>query len=207
MMDADQLPPTRTSLLDLRSQLNRAVQGHDILEQKRETLWRKLRELLTEMKRTERQVRDRFEAAYNVQREARLMMGQDAMQSAGLAPAATTEYSTEVRSVMGVSLRLVTIQVNPLPYAYSPAGISAVFDELRMKWTEVGKILGLWVEINGSVWKVAAELGRTHRRVKALENLLIPKYEAAIRRIQAILDEQERESFIRTKRVKEQRER
>lgn len=206
MMDIDHLPPTRTVLLDLRRELNEAVQGHAILERKRETLWRKLRDLLSEMKQMERQVRERFAAAYKVQREARLMMGMHAMSLAGLAPAATTEYSTEVRNVMGVSLRLVTMRVNPLPFPYSPVGISPVFDELRMKWIEVSKILGSWIDVSSSVWRVAAELGRTQRRVKVLENLLIPKYESAIRRIQTILDEQEHESFIRTKRVKEQRE-
>jgi V/A-type H+-transporting ATPase subunit D len=76
-----------------------------------------------------------------------------------------------------------------------------------MNWIEVGKILGSWIEISGSVWRVAVEVGRTQRRVKALENLVIPRYEAAIRRIEAVLDEQERESFIRIKRVKEHWER
>jgi V/A-type H+-transporting ATPase subunit D len=207
MIDADQLPPTRTVLLDLRRELNHAVQGHAILERKRETLSRKLWDLLSEVKDTEREVRERFAAAYKVQREARLVMGIEAMRFAGLAPAATTEYSIEVSSVMGVSLPLVTIRVNPLPFPYSPAGISVVFDELRIKWIEVGKILGSWSGINGSVWRVVSELGRTQRRVKALEHLLIPKHQAAIQRIQAILDEQERESFMRSKRVKKQRER
>jgi V/A-type H+-transporting ATPase subunit D len=207
MMDADQLPPTRTVLLDLRRELDQAVQGHAILERKRETLLRELWDLFSKVKHMERELRERFAAAYKVQREARLMMGMDAMRFAGLAPAATTEYSIEVRSVMGVSLPLVTMRVNPLPFPYSPAGISASFDELRIKWIEAGTILGSWTEISVSVWRVAAELGRTQRRVKALENLLIPKYQAAIRRIQVILDEQERETFMRTKRVKEQRER
>ena len=134
-------------------------------------------------------------------------MGMDAMRFAALAPAAATEYSLEARTVMGVALPLVTMRVEPLPFPYSPAGISAVFDELRDRWIEAGKILGAWTEIHGSVWRVAAELERTQRRVNALENLLIPKYRAAIQRIQAMLDEQERESFLRTKRVKEQRER
>jgi V/A-type H+-transporting ATPase subunit D len=53
---------------------------------------------------------------------------------------------------------------------------------------------------------VAAELEQTQRRVNALENLLIPKYQAAIQRIQVVLDEQERESFMRTRRVKAHRE-
>lgn len=207
MIDPDQLAPTRMVLLDLRRELEQAVEGHAILERKRETLLRELWGLLSEVKHTEGQVRERFAAAYKVQREARLTMGMDAMRFAALAPAAKTEYSIEVRSVMGVSLPLVTMQVTPLAFPYSPAGISVVFDELRARWVEVGRILGSWTEITGSVWRVAKELERTQRRVNALENLLIPKYQAAIRRIQAILEEQERDSFMRTKWVKEQRER
>ncbi|MGA2713442.1 MAG: V-type ATP synthase subunit D [Bryobacteraceae bacterium] len=205
MIDPDQLPPTRAVLLDLRRELDQAVQGHAILERKRETLLRELWDLFSEVKHTEREVRERFALAYQVQREARLVMGMDAMRFAGLAPAAETEYAVEVRSVMGVSLPLVTMRVEPLPFPYSPAGIAAVFDELRTRWIEVGRILGSWTEISGSVWRVAAELEQTQRRVNALENLLIPKYQSAIQRIQVILDEQERESFMRTKRVKEQR--
>jgi len=207
MLDPDQLPPTRAVLLDLRRELDQAVQGHAILERKRETLLRELWDLFSEVKHTERDVRERFALAYKVQREARLAMGMDAMRFAGLAPAAKTDYSVEVRSVMGVSLPLVTMRVEPLPFPYSPAGISAVFDELRTRWIEAGKILGTWTEISGSVWRVAAELEQTQRRVNALENLLIPKYQAAIQRIQVVLDEQERESFMRTKRVKERKER
>lgn len=207
MIDPGQLPPTRAVLLDLRRELDQAVQGHAILERKRETLLRELWDLFSEVKHTERDVRERFALAYKIQREARLVMGMDTMRFAGLAPAAKTDYAVEVRSVMGVSLPLVTMRVEPLPFPYSPAGINAVFDELRTRWIEAGKILGTWTEISGSVWRVAAELEQTQRRVNALENLLIPQYQAAIQRIQVVLDEQERESFMRTKRVKERKER
>lgn len=207
MIDPGQLPSTRTVLLDLRRELDQAVQGHAILERKRETLLRELWDLFSEVKHTEREVRERFALAYKVQREARLMMGMDAMRFAALAPAANTEYSIEVRGVMGVSLPLVKMRVASLPFPYSPAGISGVFDELRTRWVEVGQILGSWTEITGSVWRVAKELERTQRRVKVLENFLIPKFQAAIQRIQATLEEQERDSFMRIKRVKEQRQR
>jgi len=207
MIDLDLLPPTRTVLLDLRRELDQAVQGHAILERKRETLLRELWDLFSEVKHTEGEVRERFARAYEVQREARITMGMDAMRFAALAPAAKTEYTIEARSVMGVPLPLVTMRVTPLPFPYSPGGISGVFDELRTRWVEIGQILGSWTEITGSVWRVATELERTQRRVKVLENLLIPKYQAAIQRIQVILEEQERDSFMRTKRAKEQRER
>jgi len=201
--DLDQLPATRTVLLDLRHELEEARRGHDILERKREVLLRELWGLFREVKQTEREVRERFALAYKVQREARLVMGTDAMQFAGLAPAARTDYLVETRSVMGVALPLVTMHIKALPFPYAPAGISAVFDELRTRWIEVGKMLGPWAEMIGSIWKVAAELEQTERRVNALERLLIPDYEATIRRIEVALDEQERESFLRAKGVKE----
>lgn len=207
MIDPDQLPPTRTVLLDLRRELDQAIQGHAILEQKREMLLRELWDLFSEVKHTEGEVRKRFARAYKVQREARVTMGMDAMRFAALAPAANTDYSIDARNIMGVALPLVKMRVTPAPFPYSPAGISGIFDELRTRWVEVGQILGSWTEITGSVWRVATELDRTQRRVRVLENLLIPKYQAAIQRIQAILDEQERDSFMRTKRVKEHRER
>jgi V/A-type H+-transporting ATPase subunit D len=203
MRDLDQLPATRTVLLDLRRELEEARRGHAILEQKREVLLRELWGLFREVKQTEREVRERFAHAYRVQREARLVMGMDAMQFAGLAPAAKTDYSVDVRSVMGVALPLVTMHIEPLPFPYSPAGISAVFDELRTRWIEVGKMLGPWAEMIGSIWKVVAELEQTERRVNALESLLIPSYQATIKRIEVTLEEQERESFLRTKGVKE----
>lgn len=203
MTDLDQLPATRTTLLTLRSELDQARQGHSILERKREALLRELRNLLHEVKHTEHDVRERFALAYKVQREARITMGRDAMSFAGLAPAAQTDCSVEFRMVMGIALPLVALRVEPLPFSYSPAGIHPVFDELRVRWIEAGKTLGPWSEIIGSVWKVAAELQRTQRLVNALESILIPRYRAAIRHIEAILEEQERESFSRTKRVKQ----
>lgn len=202
MTDLDQLPATRTTLLTLRSELNQAHQGHAILERKREALLRELRDMLREIKHSEVNVREQFGLAYQVQREARITMGRDAMRFAGLAPAARTDYSVESRMVMGIALPLVALRVEPMPFPYSPGGIHPVFDELRVRWIEAGKTLGPWSEMIGFVWKVAGELQRTQRLVNALESILIPRYQAAIRRIQAILEEQERESFSRTKRVK-----
>ena len=131
MTDPDQLPPTRAVLLDLRRELDQAVQGHAILEQKREMLLRELWDLFSEVKHTEREVRERFALAYKVQREARVTMGMDAMRFAALAPAAKTDYSVDARSVMGVALPLVTMRVTLCRFLTAPpvsAGFSTSFE-------------------------------------------------------------------------------
>jgi V/A-type H+-transporting ATPase subunit D len=207
MTDLEQLPATRAVLLSLREQLQEAREGRSILERKREVLLRELWGLMREIKQTEREVRERFAEAYRLQREARLVMGMEEMQMAALAPAAEMRCLIEIRSVMGVALPLASIQVNPLPLPYSPAGIRSIFDELRLKWIDAARTLSPWIEMTGSIWRVAAELERTQRRVNALDHLLIPDYQAAIARVQANLEEQERENFLRTKRVKERKQR
>lgn len=206
MPDIDRLPPTRASLLRLRRELDEARRGYDLLERKREVLLRELSGLLHEVRHNEREVRERFRAAYHSLRESRLAMGSERVEWASLAPAARTRYRVDQRGVMGVALPRVRLQVDPLPLPYSPWGTSPSFDEARERWIEVGRNLGPWLETIGAVWRVAAELDRTQRRVNALEHVLIPQYKTAIGRIQAVLEEQEREAFAQAKRVKRQKE-
>ena len=206
MNQESQLPPTRTSLLLLRRRLDEAQQGHELLERKREVLLRELWSLLQQVAHHERDVRRRFAAAYRALSEARLASGSERIGWAALAPAAETRYRVDARTVMGVALPRVRLEVEPLPLPYSPFGTGAGFDEARERWLRVGEVLGSWVETIGAVWRVAADLEKTQRRVNALEHVLIPEYRAAIGRIEAAMEEQEREAFMRAKRVKERRE-
>ncbi len=205
MADIDQLPPTRTVLLQLRSDLREAEQGYGLLERKREVLLQELWGLLRQVEQSEKDVRKRFEEAYRALRRARLALGSERVLWSALAPAAYTHYAIELRNVMGVALPQLHLRIEPLPLPYSGWGTSTTLDEARERWLEVGEILGTWTEVVGAVWRLAAELERTQRRVNALKHVLIPRYERAIQRIEAVLEEQERESFMQAKRVKRKR--
>ncbi len=202
-----QVAPTRARLLELRGQLEEARAGHALLERKREVLLREVWDLLREIGHLERDVRERFAAAHRALHEARLAVGSDGLAWVSLAPAARSSCTVEMRSVMGVALPLVNLELQPLPLAYSAFGTSVQVDLARQRWLDAGELLGAWAETYGSVWRAAGELARTQRRVNALEKLLIPEYEAAVRTIQAALEEQEREGFLRGKRVKQRKER
>jgi V/A-type H+-transporting ATPase subunit D len=199
--------PTRSRLLELRRLLAEARQGHAMLERKREVLLREVWGLLRELGHLEVQVRELFGNAYDALAEARLSMGSEGVAWAALAPAARIRCATEMRAVMGVALPLVHLEVEPLPMPYSPFGTSVAMDRARQRWLAAGELLGPWAETYGSVWRASAELARTQRRVNALEKLLIPGFEADIHRIENALEEQEREGFMRSKRVKERKER
>src|SRR5258706_12008012 len=57
-------------------------------------------------------------------------------------------------------------------------------------------------EMVTAVWRLAGELRKTQRRVKALQYIFIPEYEATVLIIKAALDEREREETFRLKWLK-----
>ena len=202
MASLDQLPRTRASLLFLREALAEAREGHELLERKREVLLREVWDLMRAVRQHEDRIRDRFEAAHAAIRAARLDAGRDVVRSALLAPSAQTTCSVDARILMGVQLPKVSLQVRPERLTTSAGGTPVVLDEARRRWLDVAEALDVWAETYGSVWRVAAELDRTQRRVSTLEQIVIPEHQRAIRTIEATLEEAEREGFVRSKRVK-----
>lgn len=202
MASLDQLPRTRASLLFLREALAEAREGHELLERKREVLLREVWDLMRAVRQHEDRIRDRFEAAHAAIRAARLDAGRDVVRSALLAPSAQTTCSVDARILMGVQLPKVILQVRPERLTTSAGGTPVVLDEARRRWLDVAEALDVWAETYGSVWRVAAELDRTQRRVSTLEQIVIPEHQRAIRTIEATLEEAEREGFVRSKRVK-----
>jgi V/A-type H+-transporting ATPase subunit D len=66
-------------------------------------------------------------------------------------------------------------------------------------------LLDLIIELADSemrLRRLAEEIGRTSRRVNALENVLIPRLTSQCDYIQMVLEEREREDLFRLKRVK-----
>mgnify|MGYP001047597137 FL=1 len=165
-------------------------------------LLREVWDLMRAVGQQEGHVRDAFDAAHAALREARLEAGSDAVRSALLAPSAQAACQVSMRSLMGVSLPKIEMQVRPERLTTSAGGTPAAIDATRARWMKVLEDLEVWAEVYGSVWRVAAELARTQRRVSSLEEVVIPEHESAIRAIEATLEEAEREEFVRTKRVK-----
>jgi V/A-type H+-transporting ATPase subunit D len=70
------------------------------------------------------------------------------------------------------------------------------------KFKAVLEVLGVLAETKVGLLRLARELKKTVRRVNALEKQLIPENEAAVKWIESVLEESERESFITLKMVK-----
>jgi V/A-type H+-transporting ATPase subunit D len=57
-------------------------------------------------------------------------------------------------------------------------------------------------ELESTLINLVEEVKRTQRRINALEQFLIPRYEETVLLIAGILEERDREEFVRVKKVK-----
>ncbi|MEM4007348.1 MAG: V-type ATP synthase subunit D, partial [Nitrososphaerota archaeon] len=57
-------------------------------------------------------------------------------------------------------------------------------------------------EIENTIFRLAEELKKTQRLLNALEYVVIPRYEQAIKFISMTIEEREREEFVKLKHIK-----
>jgi len=195
--------PTRSNLLKSRESLRMAKEGYDLLEQKREVLLMELMQIVHDLRELEEQMTAKSAAAFAALESTMLSMGDESLKWAILSVIGERDISLLHRSVMGVPV--VTIQGGKESSAQlqaGPEGTEPPLDEARQRFGELLSIIYEWSEVEISVWRLAAEIRKTQRRVNALENIFIPQYEGTVKAIEEVLEESDREEFIRKKKVK-----
>ena len=90
----------------------------------------------------------------------------------------------------------------PLSRGYSLPGVSSRIDGAAEAFeTQVDLIIELATS-EMRLRRLAEEVGRTTRRVNALDNVLIPRFEEQRNYVEMVLEERAREDLFRLKRVK-----
>ena len=196
------IPPTKSALLSLKRQVAFLVQGHNLLERKRELLTRLVYERLAQYRALRKDVRKALEAAYHSLGVTHMRMGDRMLHQAalGLKPALTIQVLP--RSSIGVEYPAVTAQVLPL----QPVGLlwtDASFDDTRRLMTAFAALLARQGEAETALWRLLAEQRKTQKRVNALKYNIIPRYRDTIRFIESALEEEERNTLFQIKVLRE----
>jgi V/A-type H+-transporting ATPase subunit D len=122
------------------------------------------------------------------------------------AAAATTPPSIEVKVsekiVLGIRIPTLEISSTKLPLNYGFLDTAAAFDEAVTKFRDILVPICRVAEVENTILRLAEELKKTQRLLNALEHLIIPRYQEAIKFIAANLEEREREDFTKLKHVK-----
>ena len=187
-----------------------ARQGRDLLSEKRNALLQELmrtaEEVLRESSELERSVGESAVALAL----AEALDGPEVVRSAAIAAGGQVSLDVTGVNIMGVPVPLIekkSVARSPLDRGYSLSGVSSRVDAVAEAFEAQ---LDLVIELAASemrLRRLAEEIGRTTRRVNALDHVLIPRLEAERDYIQMVMEEREREDLFRLKRVKVKLER
>ena len=131
--------------------------------------------------------------------------GPEAVLSAAFAASGQMMLEVSGANIMGVPVPVIeqkSVARGPLGRGYSFPGVSSRIDRAAEAFeVQVDLIIELATS-EMRLRRLAVEIGRTTRRVNALDNVLIPRLEEERNYVEMVLEERAREDLFRLKRVK-----
>jgi V/A-type H+-transporting ATPase subunit D len=198
----EQVAPTKSNLLRVKERLNTALEGYDLLEQKREILVMELMSQVERVKLLERDLDAKIATAYPTLKRMLVVMGRERAQKLS----ANIRYSYELIekkvTAAGMSLPGLEIRLPGVELKYSPVNSFAECDETVLEFFGLLKVLTELAAVRTIVWRLAREVRKTQRRVNALEKMVIPQARETKNYIESSLEEKDREAFFTSKLLK-----
>ena len=187
--------PTKGYLMDLKRRIGFIERGCEFLKLKRDHLAKELSTSLDILRGRRRILLQSLQEAYRALTAAYISLGPTEVKSQAKSVRRALELEVLPRSVMGVRYPYVKIQSKPkiegeldITLSYAAEKVLGILEELIQL-----------AEFEARVERIADELGKTNRKVNALENTIIPSYRQVIKFIEDKLDEESLEELVRTK--------
>lgn len=193
---------TRMELLNIKKKIKIAKRGHKLLKDKRDELMKQFLSMVNENMERREDIESKLSLAYGSFLLTRAMMSVEEIEEAILYPKKETLLDISYQNIMGVNVPELEMQMEG-DLAYSLVSTSSELDHALELFSKVLLDLIQLAEVEKSVELLAKEIGKTRRRVNALEHVLIPQLEGAARYIDMKLDEMERSNFCNLMRIKE----
>lgn len=198
---AEQIFPTKGSLIKVRKSLYQARLGYDLMDRKRNILIREMVALLDKAKLLRSNIEATYHQAYLALQYSNITLG--VTRAMGDAVEVDDTIKVDYRSVMGVELPIITFDDSKIMgIEYGVFQTNSYYDKAYLCFNKVKSLTVMLAEIENSVYRLAVAIKKTQKRANALKNILIPKFEELVRYISNSLEEKEREEFFRQKVIK-----
>lgn len=201
-------PTTRMGLLDVRARRGVAQKGARLLRAKREVLageiWRIMREVIEGRARLDEALREAAKALAL----ARALDGEEVLDSLALAAGREVPIHVSLRRVWG--LPTAAVSSPPLVRAADQRGTSASSwgpsgVEAARRHEEALDVLLRSASRELLLARLGEEIHETSRRINGLEQLVLPALRQEAARVEAALEERDREDAVRRKRLRARR--
>lgn len=194
--------PTKIELIRIKRSLAVSRRVYKILEDKREVLLKRLDEMIEEASKARADVWKPLSDAYRALFDAYLRMGPKALEAVASTTPSRIDVTVNMKTIVDVKVPLLAIAEKKAGLTYGFADTSATLDEAARLLRDILPAICKAAEIENAIFRLASELERTQRLINALEYIIIPQHQGAIKMISSTLEEREREEFVRLKHVK-----
>ena len=199
--------PTRMELTRLKGKLRTAQRGHKLLKDKRDELMKQFLDTVREVRVLRAEVESELMTAHNAFTVASALMSSQAMEEALAYPKQSVELTMTTKNIMSVNVPEYHFQTKTRSESdIYPYGFAATSGELDSAVDALGKVFQKMLklaQIEKAAQLMAEEIEKTRRRVNALEYVMIPNTQEAIRYITMKLDENDRATTTRLMKVKD----
>ena len=201
-MAREQIAPTKSNLIKVKERLNTALEGYELLEQKREILVMELMHKVEQVKMLEKELEQKVASAYPCLKRMLLAVGRERADKLSRNIHYRYEMTEKRISVAGMNLLGLEIKLPKVELKYSPANSFAECDETVLEFFELLKTLTELAAVRNVAWRLAREVRKTQRRVNALEKMVIPAAKETRVYIESALEERDRDAFFTSKMLK-----
>ena len=194
-------------MLNLQKRLNFASKGASFLELRREQLILQIRHIWKDYVELRKDFLSLFKTSLKILNSTYEEMGKNELYL--ISNLSRIQYTPKIeiqyKKKVGITIPQIQyelVQEEKLP-AYTFENTSHYLDDLiRTLKIFFNKIIQ-FSEIEDSLLKHAIQYKKINRRINGLKNMIIPKLKSDIKQIKEILEEIDRESYIRLKKTKD----
>lgn len=192
--------PTKGNLIALKKSQSLAIVGQSLMERKKNILVREMLLLLPKVVEIRDQISSTYAKAYLSLQEANITLGiiEDIARSIPIDENLHISY----RNVMGIDLPIVTHDPLPIRLTYGLESTNSKFDIAYQMFQKARDLTVKLAEIDNAVYSLANAIRRSQKRANALKNVVLPSLNKNIKYISDVLEERDREEFVRMKVIK-----
>ncbi len=198
--------PTRTNLLLLKEKSRSVVNSISILKARKQALIKEFLAATLPFLRSREDIRQSYGKAL---RELALSLGHEGRENIeSIVIATERDFGIDVieKSIWGLRYKDILFHDVPLrdpdKRGYDEFGATLHLEEGTALFEKLLESMLHLAEYESKLKRLGEEIMRTTRRVKVLEEMVLPGLKQQVRTITQYIGERERESFYRLKRVK-----
>jgi len=196
------IPATKTNLLKYKNMLSFAIEGYELLDEKRKIILSEIENAIYNLDNLLKDLFTLLKEAYVLLDKTISTVGEKKLKE--LALSIDTKYDIIISKsrILGIIVPSLDLKFSEENLWFSPVGINFYVDELILKFKNILYLITKLTERKYILLYLAKEFQKKIRKVNILDKIYIPFYKEVLRYINNKLEEESMESFCILKFIK-----